>query len=115
MAKIIDETDKKYGKLTPIKVVGKNKHGQILWLCECDCGNQTTLVGGTFRSGHTKSCGCLRYDNLFPEGKAAFNRMVANIKRGAKARGYLWELSNEQVKLMADLEKKYNVTYKKYT
>lgn len=29
-------------------------------LCICDCGNQTTVSTGKLRSGHTKSCGCLR-------------------------------------------------------
>lgn len=32
------------------------------WLCQCDCGNQTTVSGKSLRQGTTKSCGCLNRD-----------------------------------------------------
>lgn len=59
MGKIIDETDHRYGKLVAIEKVGKNKHRQTLWICDCDCGGIITVAGNRLRSGHTKSCGCL--------------------------------------------------------
>lgn len=40
----------------------RNRFGQRLWECLCDCGNATYLTGGALRSGNTKSCGC----NLIP-------------------------------------------------
>jgi len=49
----------KFGRLTVIKAVGKNKRNNICWLCECDCGNTVKVAGGHLRSGHTNSCGCL--------------------------------------------------------
>lgn len=30
------------------------------WLCKCDCGNITSIVGGSLRSGLTTSCGCYK-------------------------------------------------------
>ena len=36
---------------------GKNKHGQVWWLCKCDCGNESIVLGYNLPSGHTKSCG----------------------------------------------------------
>ena len=49
----------KFGKLTPIKQVYiNNKAG---WLCQCDCGNQTTIITNVLLSGRTKSCGCINY------------------------------------------------------
>lgn len=48
----------KFGKLTAIERVGKNKHGMLLWNCKCDCGNETVVAGGALKSGHTQSCGC---------------------------------------------------------
>lgn len=32
---------------------------QAAWVCECDCGNFTTVVAGSLTSKNTQSCGCL--------------------------------------------------------
>lgn len=49
----------KFGKLTPIKQVYINDKAG--WLCQCDCGNQTTVITNVLLSGRTKSCGCINY------------------------------------------------------
>lgn len=51
---------KKYNRLTPVAVEGKDKYGKTLYRCICECGKETILVGSLFTSGHVKSCGCLR-------------------------------------------------------
>lgn len=43
-----------FGRLTPIEYLGKSK-----WKCLCDCGNETVVLTGHLKSGHTTSCGCL--------------------------------------------------------
>lgn len=52
----------RYGKLTVLKDSGKRheKKGEILWLCECDCGN-TCLVrtSSLTKERGTISCGCI--------------------------------------------------------
>lgn len=58
LIKGIDITNQKFGKLTPIKVVGKNKRRQLMWECKCDCGNTTIACGSEMRLGRIKSCGC---------------------------------------------------------
>ena len=60
MAKLMDLTNKRFGYITAIKLNGKNKYGQIMWLCKCDCGKETTVLTGNLRSNATKSCGCLK-------------------------------------------------------
>lgn len=55
---MIDLAGKRFGRLTVIRRVGKNKWGDSLWECSCDCGNITTVSGGHLKGGHTKSCGC---------------------------------------------------------
>ena len=47
----------RYGHLEVINNNGKNKHGQVWWLCKCDCGNESIVLGYNLPSGHTKSCG----------------------------------------------------------
>lgn len=53
-----------FGKLTVFSFSGKDKHGQLLWLCKCECGNKSVKVGKRLLSGKTKSCGCSRAKNL---------------------------------------------------
>lgn len=50
----------KFGKLLVISQSGKNKRGDILWLCKCDCGLEKIVKGSNLRIGKTKSCGCLK-------------------------------------------------------
>ena len=59
MTKNLDFTGQKFGRLTIIKYAGRDKHRHNMWLCECDCGNKTTIRDHSFRSGKTKSCSCL--------------------------------------------------------
>ncbi len=64
MAKLIDLTGQKFNRLTVIERHGSNKHGQPLWLCKCDCGNQIITTTGALKSGNTKSCGCFRRESI---------------------------------------------------
>lgn len=32
------------------------------WLCRCLCGTQRIVLAGVLKSGHSKSCGCLKQD-----------------------------------------------------
>ena len=50
----------KFGKLTVIDFYGVNKKNNSLWKCKCDCGNESIVFGLSLKSGHTRSCGCLR-------------------------------------------------------
>lgn len=61
MAKFIDLTGQTFGRLTVIEQAhrpGQRPH----WLCHCQCGNEVVIVGWTLRSGHTRSCGCVRVE-----------------------------------------------------
>ena len=66
MGRFIDLTGKRFGYLTVIKRVDDNVlpsgQSEIMWLCMCDCGNFTTVRSFYLRNGHTKSCGCLKYE-----------------------------------------------------
>lgn len=59
---MIDITGIKFGKLTPIEIVGKNKRRQLMWKCKCDCGNENVVCGSEMRIGKIKSCGCSKKD-----------------------------------------------------
>jgi hypothetical protein len=59
-----DFTNQRFGRLTAINYVGKNKSNHSLWLFKCDCGNEKILSINPVQQGHTKSCGCLNQEKL---------------------------------------------------
>lgn len=76
MGKFIDMTGQRYGRLIVLgrsPEVRRDKH--IQWLCRCDCGQDTTVIGHLMRRGHTRSCGC-----LMVEAAAAINRSHGKSK-----------------------------------
>lgn len=60
--KLIDLTGQRFGRLVVVGISGKNKYGEVMWNCVCDCGNTKVALGGTLRHGHVRSCGCLALD-----------------------------------------------------
>lgn len=75
MGTLIDETGKRYGRLTVIHRA-KSKNGRTVWMCKCDCGGITQVAGVNLRNGHTKSCGCIQKE------KASIQATERNIKHG---------------------------------
>lgn len=51
----------RFDKLLVLERAKENsKSGNAMWVCQCDCGKVTTVIGSHLRFGHTKSCGCNR-------------------------------------------------------
>jgi hypothetical protein len=61
MGKFIDLTGRKFCDVTVLEFHSKNKHGGLLWVCLCDCGNKAVISGDCLKAGSTKSCGCRKY------------------------------------------------------
>lgn len=53
----------RFGKLTVVSFSGRDKFGQLIWHCKCDCGVFCDKVGNRLRNGKTNSCGCKRAHN----------------------------------------------------
>ena len=56
---IKDLTGMKFNRLTVVKEYGRDKSGNVTWLCKCDCGNECVVASTNLQKGDTKSCGCL--------------------------------------------------------
>lgn len=56
MAQAIDLVGQAFGELRVIRRAHSNNGAY--WLCQCSCGNTTTVKGTALRYGSTKSCGC---------------------------------------------------------
>ena len=57
---IMDLTGQRFGMLTAVRPTEERRGGNVVWECLCDCG-KTIFVGTTqLKTGHSRSCGCLR-------------------------------------------------------
>lgn len=54
-----DLTNKKFGMLTAIRIIKKNK-GKTLWECKCDCDKIIHVRADSLKDETTKSCGCMK-------------------------------------------------------
>jgi hypothetical protein len=90
-----------YNKLTALKPEGKNNHGKIMWLFQCECGQRTKAIGSCVKNGRTKSCGCLRTfamkrvnvnRRLYPIVGKVYGQLIAIEDSGEKTKDFrsLW-------------------------
>ena len=77
MGKLIDLTGQQFGRLVVLKRAETSEKSKPKWLCRCECGNEVTVIGHSLRSGITRSCGCLRNENvgLSPVHGASHSRL----------------------------------------
>lgn len=54
-----DLTGQRFGALVVLKPTAERKDRQIVWECQCDCGNTALVKSSELKQGRTKSCGCL--------------------------------------------------------
>jgi hypothetical protein len=55
-----DLTGRKFHHLTALRWSHRDKWGTQHWLCACVCGQTKAIGAKHLKSGHTKSCGCVR-------------------------------------------------------
>ena len=58
MPRLIDLTNRRFGKLVVESHFSVNGNRQHFWKCQCDCGGHCVSAGHHLRQGSTKSCGC---------------------------------------------------------
>lgn len=89
---VLDISGEKYGRLTALFRVGKDKFGKGMWACVCDCGTVKVVDISLLRRGSTLSCGCLDRENhsLKPNRKShgMCGTRIYRIWKGMKSRCY---------------------------
>ncbi len=107
---VVDHAGKRFGSLVVVRYAGRRptpsnpKCGNALWHCRCDCGLDTVVVARSLVDGSTKSCGCKAIEllrakggwNAKENGESAFNQYLGGYKRSAAARGYEFNLSDNE-------------------
>lgn len=59
-----DLTGQRFGRLIAIEPTEKRSNGKIVYYCLCDCGKKCFVGSADLRKRHTRSCGCLKKDNM---------------------------------------------------
>jgi len=64
-----------FGKLTVLRFAGKRRH-ELLWECQCACGNLHEVSTFHLKSGRIKSCGCMQlgHRNFIGQARWPFTR-----------------------------------------
>jgi len=69
MAKYLDITGHRFGRLEVVEFAGYDKHKSVTWRCKCECGNETVVRSDHLRYGKTSSCGCLKAEESAKRGR----------------------------------------------
>lgn len=64
MGNRLDLIGKRFDRLVVLNRVGSASNGDVLYLCQCDCGNQKVYRASNIKHGYNKSCGCKHRDVL---------------------------------------------------
>lgn len=63
MNNIQDVIGKSFTRWTVLEYIGKKRYEKI-FLCKCECGNTSEIRLSRLKRGESKSCGCLRSENI---------------------------------------------------
>jgi hypothetical protein len=93
---------KKFNRLTVVEEI-RDKNNKLKLKCRCDCGGETITTSDKLKSGHTKSCGCLKRErslenlakkpnNTVDRTGIRYGRLIA-LKNTQKKSGsnFIWE------------------------
>lgn len=94
---------KKFNRLTVIEHHSREKG----YLCKCDCGDTTIARGNFLKNGRHASCGCLMIEKIVdrqtkPNFEGLKHEIYRNYVKGAKRRGYSFDLSTEEFYRLLD-------------
>jgi hypothetical protein len=93
MPAIINLKGQQFGRLTVLVEAGRNKDGEVLWLCQCSCSTQRVVRAKSLRSNKTRSCGCLHAE-LSAERVRELAK--ANIGKSLNiVHGHTWNLNGK--------------------
>lgn len=97
-----DIAGQKFGKLVALYPVQShelpNEAKRHRWMTRCECGRERVVWLEHLKSGHTRSCGCLRgRPRTGAKGTPNIRSIVLErYKFQAKQRGYVWGLTPDE-------------------
>lgn len=84
---------KRFGKLLVLEEgerIQIGKESRLSWLCKCDCGGFKNVQSRDLLFNKTKSCGCLKFNDLSNQKFGQLTPIKSLDKPGIKNRGRIW-------------------------
>lgn len=102
--------EQRFGRLI---VLEEDSNKANSWVCQCDCGNTTTVSRGNLTSGKTRSCGCLQREvgysklNDLTGQKFGMLTVVSRVENDVKQVRYLCkcDCGNEKIFYSTNLKR----------
>lgn len=89
MPKKIEMIGKRFGRLVVVDEAQRNKWGNRMFICRCDCGNIThPIMLNSLRGGDTTSCGCYGKEASFRVKHGKTKTRIYRIWSATKTRCY---------------------------
>lgn len=106
-AKFEDLTGKVFGRLTVVKRSDIQKYPNrkvVSWECLCVCGKVKIQCSNNLKSGHVRSCGCLKNEMLVESNKKNTIERSKKLRKGSKdiPGTYFREIQNSAKKRKLD-------------
>jgi hypothetical protein len=62
-----------FGRWTVIGTALPDKHRNVQWLCECECGTRRDVRGRALKNGTSQSCGCLKIETFIDRNRKRYS------------------------------------------
>lgn len=101
-SKKIDLVGQKFNRLLVIGEQLEKKCTDAVWICKCDCGNETNVKASKLKRGTTKSCGCFSKERFINDGikwaKSEKGRKFRSLSNSSKIgdKALRWKGGNER-------------------
>lgn len=90
----------KFARLTVVKLHHQDNRWRRHYLCKCDCGKTSIVIGSHLICGNTRSCGCmateLKKSKRMGNDAGVINHLVLQYKRHAGARNLEFAIDRER-------------------
>lgn len=96
--KIVKKLSKMGSRWTPLRPTNRRHYGSVVWKCVCACGKKASKTSDMLLSGRSKSCGCLRTEQV----KENFEKKDRNDK--------VFSLVSKKGWSHAEVAKKFKIT-----
>lgn len=99
-----DLTGQKFNKLLVLEETKERKYGNIVWKCQCDCGNICYVPTNSLTTNNTSSCGCINYSigeniisKILKENNIKFKAQYSNEELELKKFDFALFDDNQQI------------------